>query len=151
MGLWPVYAAGLAKLQGPDGNYWGHNAIIRIRAFHGTLRTADLPGPPPLGGEIMSHDFVEAALLRRAGWDVWLATDIGGSYEASPPTLIDYLKRDRRWCQGNLQHISLIFAQGLRLPSRLHFALRRHELSGRRRCGSSWSCCLPSTPCRSRK
>jgi membrane glycosyltransferase len=118
-----VYAAGLAKLQGPDGNYWGHNAIIRIRPFMEHCGLPLLPGPPPLGGEIMSHDFVEAALLRRAGWDVWLATDIGGSYEASPPTLIEFLKRDRRWCQGNMQHVALMFAQGLRLPSRLHFAL----------------------------
>src|SRR5665213_1871843 len=118
-----VYAAGLARLQGPDGNYWGHNAIIRIRPFMDHCGLPILPGPPPLGGEIMSHDFVEAALLRRAGWDLWLATDIGGSYEASPPTLVEFLKRDRRWCQGNLQHVTLIFAQGLRLPSRLHFVL----------------------------
>ncbi|MGH9809022.1 MAG: glucans biosynthesis glucosyltransferase MdoH, partial [Terriglobia bacterium] len=100
-----VYAAGLARLQGPDGNYWGHNAIIRIRPFMDHCGLPILPGPPPLGGEIMSHDFVEAALLRRAGWDLWLATDIGGSYEASPPTLVEFLKRDRRWCQGNLQHV----------------------------------------------
>lgn len=119
----PIYAAGLAKLQGPDGNYWGHNAIVRIRPFMENCGLPVLPGPPPLGGEIMSHDFVEAALLRRAGWDLWLTTDIGGSYEASPPTLIEYLKRDRRWCQGNLQHMILMFAQGLRLPSRLHFGL----------------------------
>jgi membrane glycosyltransferase len=118
-----VYAAGLAKLQGPDGNYWGHNAIIRIRPFMEHCGLPILPGRPPFGGEIMSHDFVEAALLRRAGWDLWLATDMGGSYEASPPTLVDFLKRDRRWCHGNLQHIVLMFAQGLRLPSRLHFAL----------------------------
>lgn len=119
----PVYAAGLTKLQGPDGNYWGHNAIVRIRPFVENCGLPILPGPPPLGGEIMSHDFVEAALLRRAGWDLWLATDMDGSYEAPPPTLIEFLKRDRRWCQGNLQHVILMFAQGLRLPSRLHFAL----------------------------
>jgi membrane glycosyltransferase len=118
-----VYATGLAKLQGPDGNYWGHNAIIRMRPFMDNCGLPVLPGRPPLGGEILSHDFVEAALLRRAGWEVWLATDIGGSYENSPPTLVEFLKRDRRWCQGNLQHIILMFAQGLRLPSRLHFAL----------------------------
>ncbi len=117
-----IYAAGLAKLQGADGNYWGHNAIIRVRPFMQHCGLPILPGRPPLGGQIMSHDFVEAALLRRAGWDVWLAHELDGSYETSPPTLIDHLKRDRRWCQGNLQHITLLFAQGLRLPSRLHFA-----------------------------
>jgi membrane glycosyltransferase len=82
-----------------------------------------LPGSPPFGGEIMSHDFVEAALLRRAGWDVWMAPDIGGSFEEPPPTLLDYLIRDRRWCQGNLQHLRIVFAQGLTLPSRLHLAM----------------------------
>ncbi|MGC1466206.1 MAG: glucans biosynthesis glucosyltransferase MdoH, partial [Pseudolabrys sp.] len=118
-----VYAAGFARLQGADGNYWGHNAIIRVKPFMENCGLPALPGRPPLGGTILSHDFVEAALLRRAGWDIWLVTDIGGSYEAPPPTIIDHLKRDRRWCQGNLQHIKLIFAQGLRLPSRLHLAL----------------------------
>jgi membrane glycosyltransferase len=118
----PIYAAGLAKLQGPDGNYWGHNAIIRVRPFTEHCGLPILPGRPPLGGEILSHDFVEAALLRRAGWDVWMAPEFEGSYEAPPPTLIDHLKRDRRWCQGNLQHVKLLFAQGLRMPSRLHMA-----------------------------
>ena len=118
-----MYATGLAKLQGPDGNYWGHNAIIRVRPFMENCGLPILPGRPPLGGEIMSHDFVEAALLRRAGWEVWMAPDLDGSYETSPPTLIDHLKRDRRWCQGNLQHVKLLFAQGLRLPSRLHMTL----------------------------
>jgi len=117
-----MYAAGLAKLQGPDGNYWGHNAIIRVRPFMEHCGLPILPGRPPLGGQIMSHDFVEAALLRRAGWEVWMAPEFDGSYEASPPTLIEHLKRDRRWCQGNLQHIRLLFAQGLRMPSRLHMA-----------------------------
>lgn len=117
-----LFAAGLAKLQGPDGNYWGHNAIIRLRPFTQHCGLPKLPGRPPFGGEIMSHDFVEAALLRRAGWDVWLAPALDGSYEVPPPTLIDHLKRDRRWCQGNMQHVALLFARGLRLPSRLHLA-----------------------------
>ena len=117
-----LFAAGLAKLQGADGNYWGHNAIIRVRAFTEHCGLPRLPGRAPFGGEIMSHDFVEAALLRRAGWDVWLAPALDGSYEATPPTLIDHLKRDRRWCQGNLQHIALLFARDLRLPSRVHLA-----------------------------
>jgi membrane glycosyltransferase len=117
-----MFAAGLAKLQGPDGNYWGHNAIIRVRPFMENCGLPILTGRPPLGGEIMSHDFVEAALLRRAGWEVWMAPELDGSYETSPPTLIDHLKRDRRWCQGNLQHVKLLFAQGLRMPNRLHMA-----------------------------
>src|SRR5690349_320595 len=118
----PLYSAGLARLQGVDGNYWGHNAIIRVKPFMDNCGLPILPGRQPLGGEIMSHDFVEAALLRRAGWEVRLVTEAGGSYEATPPTLLDHLKRDRRWCQGNLQHVRILFAQGLRLPSRLHLA-----------------------------
>jgi membrane glycosyltransferase len=119
----PVQTAGLAFLQGPDGNYWGHNAIIRVHAFMQHCGLPRLPGSPPFGGEILSHDFVEAALLRRAGWEVWMAPDIGGSFEEPPPSLMDYLIRDRRWCQGNLQHLRILFAQGLALPSRLHIAM----------------------------
>ncbi|HEY4266347.1 MAG TPA: glucans biosynthesis glucosyltransferase MdoH, partial [Micropepsaceae bacterium] len=119
----PCHAAGLAFLQGTDGNYWGHNAIIRVRAFMRHCGLPKLPGRAPLGGEILSHDFVEAALLKRAGWDVLMAPALGGSYEEPPPTIFDYLKRDRRWCQGNLQHARLILAIGLRMPSRLHFVM----------------------------
>jgi membrane glycosyltransferase len=119
----PLHIAGLALLQGPDGNYWGHNAIIRVHAFMQHCGLPKLPGKPPFGGEIMSHDFIEAALLRRAGWEVWMAPGVGGSYEEPPPTIPDYLLRDRRWCQGNLQHLRVVFAEGLTLPSRLHMAL----------------------------
>ena len=71
----------------------------------------------------MSHDFVEAAFLQRAGWEVWMAPDLAGSYEEPPPTVYDHLKRDRRWAQGNLQHARILLAQGLNLPSRLHLAM----------------------------
>ncbi|WP_425487013.1 glucans biosynthesis glucosyltransferase MdoH [Microvirga makkahensis] len=118
----PVIAMGLSVWMGRDGNYWGHNAIIRTKAFaaHGGL--PDLRGKPPFGGHILSHDFVEAALLRRAGWDVYMLPDLEGSYEESPPSLIDLSARDRRWCQGNLQHMRVITAKGLKLPTRQHFA-----------------------------
>lgn len=119
----PIYTAGLALLQGPGGNYWGHNAIIRVTPFMLNCGLPTLPGNGPLGGEIMSHDFVEAALLLRAGWEVHLLTSLEGSYEEPPPTLVDHLARDRRWCQGNLQHLRLIFAQGLRTESRGHFLM----------------------------
>jgi len=117
----PMLATGLAAWQGASGNYWGHNAIVRIRPF---IRHCDLPrlaGRPPLGGEILSHDFVEAALLRRAGWEVWLLPDLPGSYEELPGNLIDYARRDRRWVQGNLQHLRLLSTPGLPGISRLHF------------------------------
>ena len=118
----PVIAMGLSIWMGRDGNYWGHNAIIRTKAFaaHGGL--PDLRGKPPFGGHILSHDFVEAALLRRAGWDVYMLPDLEGSYEESPPSLIDLSARDRRWCQGNLQHMRVLTAKGLKLPTRQHFA-----------------------------
>lgn len=79
-----------------------------------------LPGKPPLGGEILSHDFVEAALLARSGWSVWLVPEVGGSFEELPPTLADYAQRDQRWCQGNLQHSRLLPMKGLLAVSRMH-------------------------------
>lgn len=118
----PVIATGLAIWMGRDGNYWGHNAIIRTKAFAAQGGLPDLKGKPPLGGHILSHDFVEAALLRRAGWSVYMLPDLQGSYEESPPSLIDLSARDRRWCQGNLQHMRVITAKGLKLPTRQHFA-----------------------------
>ncbi|HEY1613864.1 MAG TPA: glucans biosynthesis glucosyltransferase MdoH [Rhizomicrobium sp.] len=118
----PACWEGLAFLQGPDSNYWGHNAIIRVAPFMQHCGLPALPGRAPLGGEILSHDFVEAALLRRAGWSVWMAPQLGGSFEEPPPTLLQYLKRDRRWCEGNLQHMRLIFARGFRMPNRVHLA-----------------------------
>jgi membrane glycosyltransferase len=113
-------AEGLARWAGHEGNYWGHNAILRTRAF------AACGGLPPLRGfrgreaEIMSHDFVEAGLLRRAGWRVRFLPRIRGSYEETPPTLTDHILRDRRWCQGNLQHLRLLGARGFRAVSRFH-------------------------------
>lgn len=115
-----LVASGMAWLLGHDGNYWGHNAIIRTEAFMDCCGLPKLPGREPLGGEILSHDFVEAALLRRAGWKVRLAHDISGSYEEGPPDLIEHARRDRRWCQGNLQHVRVIAAQGLKATSRIN-------------------------------
>ena len=118
----PVIAAGLAVWSGRDGNYWGHNAIIRTAAFAAHCGLPNLRGRPPFGGHILSHDFVEAALMRRAGYAVYMLPVLGGSYEESPPSLIDLAARDRRWCQGNLQHVRIIAAKGLKLASRQHLA-----------------------------
>jgi membrane glycosyltransferase len=118
----PVIAAGLSAWSGRDGNYWGHNAIIRTRAFAQSCGLPDLPGKPPFGGHILSHDFVEAALIRRSGWAVYMLHRLPGSYEESPPSLIDVAVRDRRWAQGNLQHARVIGAAGLHPATRQHFA-----------------------------
>jgi membrane glycosyltransferase len=119
----PVIAAGLAYWHLGDSNYWGHNAIIRTKAFIDHAGLPDLPGQPPFGGPIMSHDFVEAALIRRAGWKVYLVPELTGSYEESPPSLLDFAERDRRWCQGNLQHSRVVPAAGLYWLSRLHLVM----------------------------
>ncbi|MBZ4684905.1 MAG: glycosyl transferase family 2 [Desulfomicrobiaceae bacterium] len=109
----PMYVAGLHHWFLGDAQFWGHNAIIRVAPFMRHCALPRLPGKPPLGGDIMSHDFVESALMRRAGYAVWLAYDLEGSYEEVPPNLLNELKRDRRWCQGNLQHLRLVFTRGI--------------------------------------
>lgn len=116
----PMFLAGLNYWQQGEGNYWGHNAIIRVGAFIEHCALPQLPGREPFGGRILSHDFVEAALMRRAGFEIWLAPDLDGTFEEGPPTLIDFAKRDRRWAQGNMQHTWLLFAKGFHSASRIH-------------------------------
>jgi membrane glycosyltransferase len=115
-----MLARGLNYWFQDESNYWGHNAIIRTDAFMAHAGLPTLPGAPPFGGEILSHDFVEAALLHRAGWGIWLVPDLGGSYEQLPPSLSELINRDRRWCQGNLQHLRLLTIKGLRAANRAH-------------------------------
>ncbi|MHC4041596.1 glucans biosynthesis glucosyltransferase MdoH [Bradyrhizobium sp. 23AC] len=117
----PMIAAGVAWWHGSEGNYWGHNAIIRVKAFAEAAALPQLRGRKPFGGHILSHDFVEAALMRRAGWGIYMLPTLGGSYEEVPPSLLDFAARDRRWCQGNLQHLAVVPARGLHWVSRLHF------------------------------
>ena len=118
----PLLAYGLAWWHGADSNYWGHNAVLRTRAFAESAGLPVLSGPRPIGGHILSHDFVEAALMRRAGWAVVMAPALPGSYEECPPSLTEYAARDRRWCQGNLQHAGVLSARGLHWVTRLHLA-----------------------------
>lgn len=116
----PIIAEGLAAWYGREGNYWGHNAIIRVSAFAESCGLPELPGKKPFGGDILSHDFVEAALMVRAGWSVSMRPELLGSYEESPPTILELAVRDRRWAQGNLQHIKVVGARGLHWISRVH-------------------------------
>jgi membrane glycosyltransferase len=116
----PLFTAGLNYWMQSFGNYWGHNAIIRTAPFMRFCGLPKLPGKKPFGGQILSHDFVEAALMVKNNWQAWLAHDLGGSYEEVPQGLIESAQRDRRWCQGNLQHTLVLFSGGLRGISRLH-------------------------------
>lgn len=111
---------GFAAWAGDEANFMGHNAMLRTRAFAACAGLPKLPGRRPMGGVILSHDFVEAALLRRAGWGVRLLPDLSGSYEDTPETTVGYIRRDRRWCQGNMQHLKIIGAAGLHPVSRFH-------------------------------
>lgn len=117
----PMFAAGLHFWQLDESHYWGHNAIIRVEPFMRHCALARLPGKGVLSGEILSHDFVEAAFMRRAGYGVWIAYDLDGSYEEMPPNLLDEIKRDRRWCQGNLMNARLLVARGIRPVHRIVF------------------------------
>ena len=117
----PVFTRGLARMQGAAGPFWGHNAIVRVRAFAASCALPELQGKPPFGGHILSHDYVEAALLARAGWKVEVDSTINGSFEEGPENLLSFAKRDRRWCQGNLQHMRLLTAPGLAPWSRFVF------------------------------
>ncbi len=115
------FMAGLNYLALGDATFWGHNAILRLAPFMESCGLPELPGREPFGGHILSHDFVESALMTKAGYQVWLLPVSEGSYEEGPPTLIDTLKRDRRWCQGNMQHFWLLFAKGWAPLARLNF------------------------------
>ncbi|WP_082483803.1 glucans biosynthesis glucosyltransferase MdoH [Methylobacterium sp. Leaf87] len=119
----PLSIRCLETWQGPDGSYWGHNAILRVEAFANNAELPVLPGKAPLGGEILCHDIVEGALLRRAGWEVRLLPEMGGTWEEMPTNLVDLLGRERRWCQGNMQHLRVVPMPGLRPASRWHLAV----------------------------
>jgi membrane glycosyltransferase len=112
------YTMGQAWWVGDCGPFWGHNAVVRIRPFHQECEMPILPGKPPLGGHVMSHDQVEATLMRRAGYEVRVLPQENGSWEENPPTMLEFARRDVRWCQGNMQYIKLVGLPGLYPMSR---------------------------------
>src|SRR3989338_5244932 len=116
-----LFTLGMQYWQLGESNYWGHNAIIRVAPFMEHCALAPIKGNGGLAGGIMSHDFVEAALMRRAGYHVWLVSDLIGSYEQQPPDLLAELQRDRRWCQGNLQNARLMAEPGIHAVHRSMF------------------------------
>ena len=113
-----VFATGSAWWQGDEGPYWGHNALIRIAPFRDHCHLPWIPEKRFLGGQILSHDQVEAVLMRRAGYECRVIPLEDGSYEDNPPTLPDFLARDLRWCQGNMQYVHLLRLEGARLIGR---------------------------------
>lgn len=117
------YTTGSAWWQGDAGPYWGHNAIVRLAPFRAHCTLPRLPGKEPLGGEILSHDQVEAALMRAAGYEVRVLPIEDGSYERNPPSLPDFVKRDLRWCQGNMQYFGLLNWRVWRPMGRVQLAL----------------------------
>jgi membrane glycosyltransferase len=116
-----LFTLGMQYWQLGESHYWGHNAIIRVEPFMKHCALAPIKGTGGLAGGIMSHDFVEAALMRRAGYHVWLVADLVGSYEQQPPDLLAELQRDRRWCQGNLQNARLMAEPGIHTVHRTMF------------------------------
>lgn len=107
------YTMGQAWWVGDCGPFWGHNAVLRIKPF---VDSCDLPviaGGPPFGGHVLSHDQVEATLMRRAGYEVRVMPFEGGSYEENPPDVLEFIRRDVRWCQGNMQYLKLLDLPGL--------------------------------------
>ncbi len=118
-----IFSVGANFWQLNSSPFWGHNAIIRLKPFMDNCGLPALPKFGAVGGRILSHDTIEAALIRKAGYSVWFAYDLIGSYEESPPNPIDSLKRDQRWCQGNLQHFWFLFAKELKFTSRIHILL----------------------------
>ncbi|WP_394701653.1 glucans biosynthesis glucosyltransferase MdoH [uncultured Roseibium sp.] len=117
------YTIGSAWWQGDCGPYWGHNAVLRIKPFIEHCRLPQLPGKGPLSGWILSHDQVEAVMMRRAGYEVRVLPQEGGSYEENPPHLLEFIRRDLRWCQGNLQYKRLLNMPGLKPVSRIQLVL----------------------------
>ncbi|TMU78072.1 glucans biosynthesis glucosyltransferase MdoH [Hydrogenophaga intermedia] len=118
-----LFTLGMQFWQLGESHYWGHNAIIRLEPFMKHCALAPIKGTGGMSGGIMSHDFVEAALMRRAGYQVWLVSDLQGSYEQQPPDLLSELQRDRRWCQGNLQNARLMAEPGIHRVHRSMFAI----------------------------
>ena len=118
-----TFAFGLAAMQGESGPFWGHNAIIRTLAFAESAGLPELDTSSAFGGHILSHDSVEAVLLARAGWLVECDPRITGSYEAAPENILGYAARDRRWCQGNIQHSRVISARKLKPWGRFSLAM----------------------------
>lgn len=117
------YTLGAAWWQADCGPNWGHNLLIRLRPFRDACMLPDLPGRGPLSGPIMSHDQVEAVLMRRAGYEVRVMAEESDSREENPPSLVDFIRRELRWMNGNMQYLRLLGLPGLKPLSRVQLGL----------------------------
>ena len=116
------YTIGSAWWQGDCGPYWGHNALVRIAPFMTHCHLPVLGKGALIAGHVLSHDQVEAVLMRRAGYEVRVLPEEGASFEQNPPTLIEFIRRDLRWCQGNMQYWHFLVMPGLKSVSRYQLA-----------------------------
>ncbi len=117
------YTLGSAWWQSDCGPYWGHNALIRLKPFIEHCHLPKLPGKGPLSGWILSHDQVEAVYMRRAGFECRVLAEESGSFEENPPHILEFIRRDLRWCHGNMQYFKLLAEPGLKLTSRIQLVL----------------------------
>jgi membrane glycosyltransferase len=118
-----AFTSGSAWWHADCGPFWGHNAAVRIAPFTEFCKLPDLPGKPPFGGHILSHDQVEAVMMRRAGFELRVLPEEDGSFEENPPALLDFVRRDLRWCNGNLQYFGILRLPGLLPTNRAQIAL----------------------------
>ncbi len=121
LAMWS-YTTGSAWWQGDCGPHWGHNSVLRLMPFTAHCHIPPLPEGGPLGGHILSHDQIEAVLMRRAGYEVRVLPEEHLGWEENPPTLLEFIRRDVRWCQGNMQYWRFLTLPGLKFVSRYQLA-----------------------------
>jgi len=112
------FTLGSAWWQGDCGPFWGHNAVVRVAPFKAHCDLPKLGGKAPWGGPILSHDQIEAVLMRRAGYEVRVLPVEAESYEDNPVSILDFMTREQRWCNGNMQYWRLLGMPGLPAVSR---------------------------------
>jgi membrane glycosyltransferase len=120
------YTLGGAWWQGDCGPHWGHNSVLRLAPFMAHCHIPMLPKDGflggVLGGHVLSHDQIEAVLMRRAGYEVRVLVEEQLGWEENPPTLLEFIRRDIRWCQGNMQYWHFLMLPGLKFVSRYQLA-----------------------------
>lgn len=112
------FTLGSAWWQGDCGPFWGHNAVVRVAPFKAYCDLPKLSGDAPWGGPILSHDQIEAVLMRRAGYEVRVLPVETESFEDNPVSILDFMTREQRWCNGNMQYVRLLGMRDLPLTSR---------------------------------